>query len=157
MNTDRDVRTCLWFARDGHKAAAFYVSLVPGSFLETDIDPAAETSPLVVNFTLGGSAYMILNGGPMYKLSPAASIFLLTNDQASTDQLWDSLISNGGEESRCGWLTDRYGVSWQVVPKAMHRMLGAADRAAAGRAQKAMMTMRKIDIAAMEAAFTAAE
>jgi predicted 3-demethylubiquinone-9 3-methyltransferase (glyoxalase superfamily) len=156
MDRNHNVRTCLWFERDGHKAAALYVSLVPGSFLETAIDPAAETSPLVVNFTLGGCPYMILTAGPMYRLSPAASIYVEVKDQQAIDTLWETLTSNGGEGSRCGWLIDRYGVSWQIIPEALGRLLGAADRAAAGRAQQAMMTMKKLNIAALESAFQAA-
>jgi predicted 3-demethylubiquinone-9 3-methyltransferase (glyoxalase superfamily) len=96
---------------------------------------------------------MILTAGPHHKLSPAASISVLTKDQDETDHLWSALIANGGAESRCGWLTDRWGVSWQIAPEALPRLLGAPDRAAAGRAQAAMMQMGKIDIAAMEAAF----
>jgi predicted 3-demethylubiquinone-9 3-methyltransferase (glyoxalase superfamily) len=96
---------------------------------------------------------MFLNGGPQYKLSPAASIVVRTADQAETDTLWNALLADGGEESRCAWLTDRFGVSWQVVPDALSRLLGAKDREAAGRAMQAMMQMGKIDIAALESAF----
>lgn len=99
---------------------------------------------------------MILNGGPHYRLNPAASIVVSTEDQAETDALWEKLTADGGEEGRCGWLTDRFGVSWQIVPKVLSTLLGAADRAAAGRAQQAMMAMKKLDIAALEAAFRGA-
>lgn len=91
---------------------------------------------------------MILTGGPHYKLSPAASISVLTKDQEETDHLWSSLIADGGAESRCGWLVDRFGVSWQIVPEVLPQLFGAEDRAAASRAQAAMMQMGKIDIAA---------
>jgi predicted 3-demethylubiquinone-9 3-methyltransferase (glyoxalase superfamily) len=95
---------------------------------------------------------MILTAGPHYKLTPAASISVLTQDQAETDRLWSALTSDGGAESMCGWLLDRFGVSWQIVPEALPRLLGQSDRDAAARAQAAMMKMKKIDIAALEAA-----
>lgn len=147
------VRTCLWFVRDGHKAASFYASLIPDSRLETEVDPEAETSPMVVNLTIGGTPYMFLTAGQHYQLTPAVSIFVLTKDQAETDYLWAELTADGGEESRCGWLVDRFGVSWQIIPEALMRCTASPDREAAGRAFQAMMTMRKIDVAAIEAAF----
>lgn len=107
---------------------------------------------MIVEFTLHGAPMMILTAGPHYKLSPAASIAVLTEDQDETDRLWARLIGDGGTESMCGWLTDRYGVSWQIAPLALPRLLGHPDRAAAARAQAAMMGMKKIDIAALEAA-----
>lgn len=153
MKVGDSVRTCLWLGSNGHKAAHFYVSLIGDSFLETDVDPGSPTSPLVVEFTLRGAPFMILNGGPTYKLSPAASIFVKTADQEESDRLWASLTANGGQESRCGWLVDPFGVSWQIVPEALPRFLGAPDRAASARAMRAMMGMKKIDIAGLEAAF----
>jgi predicted 3-demethylubiquinone-9 3-methyltransferase (glyoxalase superfamily) len=140
------VRTCLWFDGNGEAAAEFYVSIVPGSAIEV-------VSGLVVELSLAGTPYMFLNGGPQFKLSPAASIVVRTADQAETDSLWNALLADGGEESRCAWLTDRFGVSWQVVPDALLRLLGAEDREAAGRAMQAMLKMGKIDIAALESAF----
>jgi predicted 3-demethylubiquinone-9 3-methyltransferase (glyoxalase superfamily)/uncharacterized protein YndB with AHSA1/START domain len=144
------VRTCLWFDGNGHEAARYYVSLLPDSFIETEWvgDP-----PLVVEFTLAGAPMMILNGGPHYKLNPAASISVLTKDQTETDRLWTALLAGGGEESMCGWLVDRYGVSWQITPEALMRMQVSEDQVAAERARQAMYKMRKIDIAALEAAF----
>lgn len=140
------VRTCLWFESGGREAAELYVSLLPNSFIEAD-------GGLMVEFTLAGAPYSILNGGPHYKLSPAASISVSTVDQAETDRLWEALVAEGGEESRCGWLVDRFGVSWQIVPEVLPRLLGDPDREAAGRAQEAMLRMNKIDVAALEAAF----
>ena len=110
---------------------------------------------MVVEFTLAGAPMMILTAGPMYEHSPAASISVLTKDQAETDHLWSMLLSGGGKESMCGWLTDRFGVSWQIVPEALPRILGDPDPARAARARSAMMTMQKIDIAALEAAAAA--
>ena len=147
------VRTCLWFNGTGHEAAALYVSLLPGSFIETVWDQGSEETPLVVEFTLAGAPYMALNGGGMHALTPACSISVLTQDQAETDRLWAALLVDGGEESMCGWLTDRFGVSWQITPAALPKMMQAEDRAAAGRASDAMLTMKKLDIAALEAAF----
>lgn len=146
MNDKPKVRTCLWFDSNGEEAAEFYVSIVPGSAIEVVSGP-------VVELSLAGTPYTFLNGGPQYKLSPAASIVVRTADQAETDRLWTALLADGGEESRCAWLIDRFGVSWQVVPDALPRLLGAEDREAAGRAMQAMMRMGKIDIAALETAF----
>jgi len=147
------VRTCLWFDSAGEEAARFYVSLLPGSKIKTILRPEPDRPPLVVELSLAGTPYMFLNGGPHYELSPAASIAVRTVDQAETDRLWDALLADGGTESMCGWLTDRFGVSWQIEPEAVLRMIGAEDREAAGRAIEAMKKMHRIDIAAIEAAF----
>lgn len=148
------VRTCWWFERGGLEAARFYVSLLPDSGLDGDAD-ASGGEPLVVQFTLGGAPMMILNGGPHYVQTPAASISVLTDDQAETDRLWEALLAGGGAESRCGWLRDRFGVSWQIVPRRLVELLSSPDRAASGRAQAAMLQMSRIDIAALEAAAAA--
>ena len=146
------VRTCLWFEKGGLDAARFYTSLLPDSALEIDNWPC-DDEPIAVDFTLAGTPYQILNGGPHYKLSPAASIRVVTKDQAETDQIWNSLTGNGGEEGKCGWLLDRWGVSWQVVPNALIEMQTDNDHVAAERARQAMYRMNKIDIAALERAF----
>ena len=112
-----------------------------------------EDEPIIVNFVLAGTPYQIINGGPHYKLSPAASISVLTKDQQETDRLWEALLTNGGEESMCGWLADRWGVSWQIVPERLIEMQTSDDQEAAERARQAMYQMKKIDIAALEAAF----
>ena len=153
MSDKPKVRTCLWFDGQGEEAAEFYVSLLADSCIETVSRPDPNGPALVVEFTLAGAPYMTLNGGPMFKHTPAASISVLTKDQAETDELWSRRVEGGGEESTCGWLVDRFGVSWQIVPEALPCMMGADDKAAAGRAHDAMMSMRKIDIAALEAAF----
>lgn len=149
------VRTCLWFDHGGEEAAHHYVRLLPDSHVD-DITHGSDGKPLVVNFTLAGVPYQILNGGPHFKLSEAVSISVSTRDQAETDRLWDALIADGGAESQCGWLKDRFGLSWQIVPEAMIRFLNDPDRAAADRAMQAMLTMRKLDIAALEKAFRGA-
>jgi predicted 3-demethylubiquinone-9 3-methyltransferase (glyoxalase superfamily) len=152
MNFNAKVRTCLWFNHNGHEAAEFYVSLLPDSRIDNIVQPDPHGPPLVVEFTIAGAPYMVLNAGPQFTHSEAVSISVLTEDQDETDRLWNDLTKSGAE-GRCGWLKDRYGISWQIVPKTMPRMLGDPDRESAGRAMQAMMTMGKIDIAALEAAF----
>ena len=150
---EKKVRTCLWFQEGGVKAAEFYVSLLPDSRIDGVFEHGRPEDPMVVEFTLAGAPMMILTGGPHYKLTPAASISVLTKDQAETDRLWTALLEGGGQESMCGWLEDRFGVSWQIVPEVLPMLINDANRAAGMRAQQAMMTMRKIDIAAIKAAF----
>lgn len=149
------LRTCLTFKTGGEAAAAFYTSLLPDSAIESTVRPDPDGPPLVVAFTLAGAPYMVLNG-PGFEFSEAMSISVLTEDQAETDRLWTALAAEGGEEGRCGWLKDRFGVSWQIVPRALPRLLGADDRAAAERVMQAMMQMGKIDIEALEAAYAGA-
>lgn len=153
MTASPKLRTCLWYDKEGEEAARLYVSILPGSTIESRFAPDESGPPLTVEFSLAGVPYMALNGGPMFKHSPAASISVSTKDQAETDRLWNALVANGGAESMCGWLTDRFGVSWQIVPEALMRMLQDKDKAAAGRARDAMLKMRRIDIAALERAF----
>ena len=145
-------RSCLWFEKGGVDAARFYTSLLPDSYMELENWPG-DDEPIIVNFVLGGTPYQILNGGPSFRLSPAASISVLTDDQSETDRLWEALLNNGGEESMCGWLTDRWGLSWQIVPRALVAMQTAEDQDAAERARQAMYTMKKLDIAVLQAAF----
>jgi predicted 3-demethylubiquinone-9 3-methyltransferase (glyoxalase superfamily) len=156
MTEQRKVRTCFWFARRGIDAAKFYVGLLPDSRIDTVFDHGRPDDPMVVEFTLAGAPMMILTAGPMFEHSPAASISVLTKDQAETDRLWSTLLAEGGQESMCGWLKDRFGVSWQIVPEVLPRLLNDRNAAAASRARDAMMQMRKIDVAALEAAFHSA-
>lgn len=150
---EKKVRPCFWFQAGGLKAAEFYVSLLPDSRIDAVFEHGVPQDPMVVEFTLAGAPMMILTGGPMYKLTPAASISVLTKDQAETDRLWAALLEGGGQESMCGWLEDKYGVSWQIVPEILPRLIGDKDRDAGRRAQQAMLQMRKIDIAKIKAAF----
>lgn len=147
------VRTCLWFDGDGEEAAKFYVSLIADSRVDSEFRTGPEGPPLVVNFTLGGAPYQALNGGPQFPHSEAASIAVTTRDQDETDRLWRTLTADGGGESRCGWLKDRFGVSWQIVPEELSQYLAGPDRDGAGRAMQAMLGMTKIDIAAIAAAY----
>ncbi len=146
------VRTCLWFDGRAREAADFYVSLLPDSRIDEAFGEG-EGEPLVIEFTLAGAPMMILNGGPMFQHNEAASISVLTEDQEETDLLWSRLTADGGQEAMCAWLKDRFGVSWQIVPRRLIELIHHDDAAAAARARAAMMQMRKIDIAALEAAF----
>lgn len=157
MDFASKVRTCLWFDGNGEEAVNYYVSLLPDNSKIENVVKKPDGSVLVMEFTLSNVPYMILNGGPYYTLSPCVSISVLTEDQEETDRLWEALTSNGGHGSNCGWLVDRFGLSWQIIPKAMPRMLSSPDREAAGRAHAAMGEMKKIDIAKMEAAFSGSE
>jgi predicted 3-demethylubiquinone-9 3-methyltransferase (glyoxalase superfamily) len=156
MTEQRKVRTCFWFGRRGVEAARFYVGLLPDSRIDAVFDHGRPDDPMVVEFTLAGAPMMILTGGEMFEHSPAASISALTKDQAETDRLWSALLADGGKESRCGWLIDRFGVSWQIVPDVLPRLLNDPDPAAASRARTAMTGMKKIDVAALETAFHSA-
>lgn len=150
------IRTCLWF-RDGRgrEAAEFYCTLIPGSRIEATFDIAGDGASWLIDFTLGGVPYQILDAGPMFTLSEAVSISVETDDQAETDRLWAALTAHGGEESHCGWLKDRYGVSWQVFPRRLTELTLRADRNVSAKAIAAMMKQKKIDIAAIEAAVRA--
>lgn len=154
VTSDHPVRTCLWMEKDGVAAATFYTRLIPGSAIENTAGfQGGDVPALIVNFHLAGTPYMILNGGPHFTLSPAASISVLTDDQAETDRLWTALTADGGQESQCGWLIDRWGLSWQITPRAVIEMTFSDDAEAAERARQAMYKMNKLDIAAMRAAF----
>jgi predicted 3-demethylubiquinone-9 3-methyltransferase (glyoxalase superfamily) len=147
------VATCLWYDGCAEEAAAFYTSLVSGSEMGrvTRFDP--DGPAVMVEFTLGGTPFQALNGGPQYEFTEAVSISVSTVDQEETDRLWSALTGAGGEEGQCGWLKDRFGMSWQIVPEALPRLLGSEDREAAGRVVQAMLSMRRIDVAELEAAY----
>lgn len=150
---------CLWFDGEAEEAATLYVSLLPGSGIETiqrnSIDsPAGKAgSVLVVEFTLAGQRFMALNGGMRMEYTHAVSFKIDCADQAEVDRLWDALTANGGQAERCGWLRDRYGVYWQIVPSALPKYLGGADRAGAQRAMQAMLGMIKLDIEGLRRAY----
>ena len=148
------IRTCLWF-RDGRgqEAAELYCSLIPGSRIErTFTGDAGRGLFSVIDFTLGGVPYQIFDAGPHFTLTEAVSISVETLDQAETNRLWAALTANGGEESFCGWLKDRYGVSWQIFPKRLTELTLSPDKSVSGRAMAAMMKQGKIDIEEIEAA-----
>lgn len=147
------VATCLWFDTQGEEAAQFYVSLLPGSGITHVFKPMPDAPPLLIEFNLASVPYQALNGGPRFAHSEAASIVVTTENQQETDRLWAALTGGGGQESMCGWLKDRFGVSWQIVPRQLPEYLTSQDSAAAQRAFAAMMTMKKLDIAALEKAY----
>ena len=135
----------LWFEKDAEKAAAFYVSLFPGSRV-------VQASPMVTTFELAGVQFMALNGGPTFKLNEAFSIFISCRDQQEVDALWAALLADGGEPSRCGWLKDRFGLSWQVVPEVFMKLASDPNPKKSQAVMAAMMTMQKFDVAALERA-----
>ena len=144
------ITPCLWFDGNGLEAAEFYASLFPDSSIE-GVSPGPDGSPLMVSFTLMGRPFQALNGGPQFRFTEAVSLVVPCDGQAEVDHYWAALVE-GGEESMCGWLKDRFGVSWQVVPNQLGDLIGDPDPERAGRAVEAMMGMHKLDLAAMRAA-----
>ena len=149
---------CLWFDRDAEAAARFYATTFPDSAVGAihrapgDYPDGQQGDVLVVEFTVLGLPCMGLNGGPAFRHSEAFSFQVATADQAESDRYWNAIVGHGGQESACGWCKDRWGISWQITPVQLTRAITHPDRAAAKRAFDAMMTMKKIDIAAIEAA-----
>ena len=144
------ITPCLWFDGDGLEAAEFYVSLFPDSRID-DVSPAPDGSPLIISFTLMGRPFQALNGGPQFTFTEAVSLVIPCDGQVEVDRYW-SALTQGGEESMCGWLKDRFGLSWQVVPDQLSEILGDPDPDRAARATQAMLQMRKLDIDALRAA-----
>lgn len=151
------IAPCLWFDGDAEEAAKFYVSLFPDAAI-TALSRYGEGAAfpmgtaLMVEFTLAGQRFQALNGGPGLPFTGAISMSIACKDAAEVDRYWYALTEGTGEEGRCGWLKDRFGVSWQVVPEGLGAVIGDPDPARAGRAMQAMMGMRKLDLAAMRAA-----
>lgn len=157
-----EITTCLWFNGQARDAANFYTSIFPESSVQenwiapTETPGNAEGEEVVVNFRIFGRPFIGLNGGPQFTHSEAVSFQIPCADQAEIDKYWDLLVANGGSESQCGWLKDKFGISWQVVSPEMGQYLGGSDHDGAQRATKAMLEMRKIDLAAMKAAYLGA-
>jgi predicted 3-demethylubiquinone-9 3-methyltransferase (glyoxalase superfamily) len=153
------ISPCLWFDGEAEEAAKFYVSLLPDSRIEkvqkNPVDgPAGKAGTvLVVEFTLAGQRFLALNGGTRFEYTHAVSFMIDCADQAEVDHLWDALSSNGGSVERCGWLKDRYGLSWQIVPTVLPELLGGPDAAGRQRAMQAMLQMIKLDIAGLKRAY----
>jgi predicted 3-demethylubiquinone-9 3-methyltransferase (glyoxalase superfamily) len=151
--TRQKIRPCLWFDGNGQEAAAFYVSVFKdhGDSAVTDVTPGPGGGPLVVGFRLAGVEFLALNGGPHFRFNEAISLSVDCRSQEELDELWEKL-SAGGSKSQCGWLKDRYGLSWQIVPAALSKLLAGTDRGWAKRVLDALMGMTKLDIRALEAA-----
>ncbi|HEU4569750.1 MAG TPA: VOC family protein [Gemmatimonadales bacterium] len=149
---------CLWFDRDAEAAARFYAATFPDSAVHAvhrapgDFPGGKRGDVLTVHFTVLGIPCLGLNGGPTFPQTEAFSFQVATVDQAETDRYWNAIVGNGGRESACGWCKDRWGLSWQITPVALTQAISDPDPAAAKRAFDAMMTMTKIDVAAIEAA-----
>ncbi|WP_315761938.1 VOC family protein [Sphingomonas sp. Y38-1Y] len=149
---------CIWYDGGAEEAARFYVTLLPDSRIvrvaHTPVDtPGNKAGDVItVEWDLAGQRFLGLNGGPIFPQTEAVSFQIATDDQAETDRLWDAIVGNGGQESACGWCKDRWGVNWQITPRRLTELVAHPDAAVAGKAMEAMMTMRKIDIAALDGA-----
>ena len=149
---------CLWYDRDALEAATFYAATFPDSAVGAihrapgEFPSGKEGDVLTVDFTVFGMPCMGLNGGPAFRHSEAFSFQVATDDQEETDRYWNAIVGNGGQESECGWCKDKWGLSWQITPRVLTEAFNSPDRAVAKRAFDAMMTMRKIDVATIEAA-----
>ncbi|UBX53779.1 VOC family protein [Acinetobacter pseudolwoffii] len=150
---------CLWYDNDAEAAARFYAETFPDSSIGTinlapgDYPSGKEGDVITVNFRVLGISCIGLNGGPAFQHNEAFSFQVATEDQKETDRYWNAIVGNGGQESECGWCKDKWGISWQITPIVLIQAVTSSDRAAAKRAFDAMMTMKKIDISAIEAAF----
>lgn len=154
------ITTFLWFNDKAEEAANLYVSLFKNSKIDSisrygDAGPGPKGSVMTVNFQLEGQKFIALNGGPHFRFTPAISLFVNCESQQEVDRLWDEL-SEGGRKDRCGWLQDRYGLSWQIIPAALMRLMSDPDKQKAGRVIEAMLAMDKIDVGKLEAAAEAA-
>jgi predicted 3-demethylubiquinone-9 3-methyltransferase (glyoxalase superfamily) len=153
------ISPCLWFDGEAEEAAKFYVSLLPDSRIEkvqknlVDGPAGKSGTVLVVDFTLAGQRFMALNGGTRFEYTHAISFMIDCADQSEVDRLWDALSANGGVVEQCGWLKDRFGVSWQIVPAALMKYIGGSDAAGAQRAMQAMLGMVKLDIEGLRKAY----
>jgi predicted 3-demethylubiquinone-9 3-methyltransferase (glyoxalase superfamily) len=153
------ISPCLWFNGQAEEAAQFYTGLFPDSHIDNVSRSAADNPSskkgdvLTVNFTLRGVPFTGLNGGPDFTFNEAVSFVIDCEDQVEVDRYWDALIDGGGEPGPCGWLKDRFGLSWQVVPKQLYQVLEGPDRDGAQRAMEAMLQMSKLDVAQLEAAY----
>jgi predicted 3-demethylubiquinone-9 3-methyltransferase (glyoxalase superfamily) len=151
------IATCLWYDSKGEEAANFYVSLFANSRIVSvlhygEAGMMPKGTPMLIRFELDGVPLAALNGGPHFTLSEAVSLVALCDTQKEIDRLWTALVADGGAESRCGWLKDRFGLSWQIIPSMLDELLSDCDPARGRRVMDAIMTMAKIDLAALERA-----
>lgn len=151
----------LWFDNNAEEAVAYYRGIFPGFHL-VDVmrsgpgGPGPEGDVITATFELAGQRFMALNGGPEFHFTEAVSFFVSVDTQQEVDELWSALTADGGQESQCGWLKDKFGVSWQIIPKTLMELMSSSDREAAGRVTQAMLAMRKIDTAELQRAYDAA-
>jgi predicted 3-demethylubiquinone-9 3-methyltransferase (glyoxalase superfamily) len=156
--TRHRMATCLWFDGTAREAAEFYAATFPDSHVgpalasPADNPSMREGQELTVEFTVLGQPFLGLNGGPAFRFNEAVSFQVYTDTQEETDRYWNAITGGGGQASDCGWCRDRFGLFWQITPRALMEAISDPDRAAAKRAMQAMMTMQKIDIAAIKAA-----
>ena len=146
------ITTFLWFDGRADEAMKFYVSIFKNSKIVSTM-PGPDGKVLTGTFQLEGQQFMALNGGPKYKFTEAISLFVSCDTQAEVDDLWNKLTAGGGAESQCGWLKDKFGLSWQIIPTVLGRLFGDTDRVKANRAIQAMLQMKKLDIAKLQQAF----
>jgi len=157
MNNKIKIQPCLWFNKNAEEAARFYAATFPDSRVTavhkspSDYPDGKAGDVLTVEFTVLGQPFVGLNGGPAFTFDEAISFQVFTDTQEETDRYWNAIVSNGGQESECSWCKDKFGVSWQIVPRVLIDAINDADTAVAKRAMEAMMTMKKIDIARIEA------
>lgn len=152
MAITQKISTCLWFDNRAEEAVKFYTTLFKNSKI-TNTLPGPDGKAIAVNFVLDGVTFQALNGNPRFEFTESTSLSVNCETQAEVDELWSKLTANGGEESMCGWLKDKFGLSWQIVPAGVFELFTHPDREKANRAMQAMMQMRKLDIAKLKAAF----
>jgi predicted 3-demethylubiquinone-9 3-methyltransferase (glyoxalase superfamily) len=165
MASIQKISPCLWFDGQGEEAARFYVSIFKNSRIGTvshfgkegfEVHGRPEGSAMVVTFFLDGQEFSALNGGPHFRFSEAISLMVRCESQAEIDYLWEKLGAGGDPKAQqCGWLKDKYGLSWQIVPTAMEEMMASTDRAKSGRVMNALLKMKKLDLAALQKAYDA--
>lgn len=153
----RKITPCLWFDGNAEEAVKFYLGVFKGSKIlrtarYTEVGPGIEGSVMTIAFKLGSQEFLALNGGPEFKFTPAVSFIVDCKTQKEIDYCWEKL-SAGGQEIQCGWLTDRFGVSWQITPDFMNKLVSGPDRKKADRLMRAMMPMKKLDLAALKKAY----
>jgi len=158
MSAGQKIKTFLWFDANAEEAANLYASIFKDAKILSvarygDAGPGPKGSAMTVNFQLAGQEFVALNGGPHVKFTEAISLMVDCDSQEEVDELWSKLTAGGGEESQCGWLKDKFGLSWQIIPKALFRLMGDPDPAKSGRVVQAMLRMKKIDIAGLERAY----
>ncbi|HZI15400.1 MAG TPA: VOC family protein [Myxococcus sp.] len=158
MAVTQKITTFLWFNQEAEEAASFYVSLFKDSKILSvtrygDAGPGPKGSPMTVEFQLAGQQFIALNGGPHFKFTEATSLFVDCESQEEIDLLWSKLTADGGQESRCGWLKDRWGLSWQIVPSRFMKLMREGEPKKAQAAFKAMMSMKKLDLPTLEKAY----